>query len=221
MKKVALSAAILALAMMGCSDVGLDNSVASSNEETSEQTQSNEKPIALLKTLVSHETYNFNRMYTDTIGSYAYYMHVGSGVDALNQGSGTVWVERIPLGKRREKNTIPDYLHMVTACVQGCDDYGNCNYSAPVAKTSIYRPSFVGLYASGRFDYNLSMNSAQTLRCESLPRDRGPVGVVSYFAVVFNAGQYDEVILQGLSSRNLNEIQTIKVSQDYIMPTQN
>lgn len=32
MRKITLSAALLALTMMGCSDVGLDNSVASSNE---------------------------------------------------------------------------------------------------------------------------------------------------------------------------------------------
>ena len=32
MKKITLSAAVLALAMMGCSDAGLDNSVASTNE---------------------------------------------------------------------------------------------------------------------------------------------------------------------------------------------
>ena len=40
MKKVTLSAAILALAMMGCSDAGLDNSVASApaSEVKSEQT---------------------------------------------------------------------------------------------------------------------------------------------------------------------------------------
>ena len=37
MKKVTLSAAILAVAMMGCSDMGVDNSVASTNEVKSEQ----------------------------------------------------------------------------------------------------------------------------------------------------------------------------------------
>ena len=37
MKKITLSAAIVALAMMGCSDAGLDNSVASTNEVKSEQ----------------------------------------------------------------------------------------------------------------------------------------------------------------------------------------
>ena len=39
MKKITLSAAIMALAMMGCSDAGLDNSVASTNEVKNEQTQ--------------------------------------------------------------------------------------------------------------------------------------------------------------------------------------
>ena len=39
MKKVTLSATILALSMMGCSDAGLDNSVASTNEVKAEPTQ--------------------------------------------------------------------------------------------------------------------------------------------------------------------------------------
>jgi len=39
MKKITLSAAVLAMTMMGCSDMGLDNSVASTNEVKSEPTQ--------------------------------------------------------------------------------------------------------------------------------------------------------------------------------------
>ena len=41
MKKVTISAAVLALAMMGCSDAGLDNSVASTNEVKKEAQNQN------------------------------------------------------------------------------------------------------------------------------------------------------------------------------------
>ena len=50
MKKIALSAAIMALAMMGCSDAGLDNSVASTSEINSEQIQSSaNEPLVLAR----------------------------------------------------------------------------------------------------------------------------------------------------------------------------
>ena len=50
MKKITLSAAIVALAMMGCSDAGLDNSVASTSEINSEQIQSSaNEPLVLAK----------------------------------------------------------------------------------------------------------------------------------------------------------------------------
>ena len=50
MKKITLSAAIMALAMMGCSDAGLDNSVASTSEVSVEQVQSSaNEPLVLAK----------------------------------------------------------------------------------------------------------------------------------------------------------------------------
>ena len=82
MKKVTLSAAILALSMMGCSDVGLDNSVASApaSEVKSEQTHN-----FLAKSIYYNQANIFYRLEnmaptTHANGTYHFYAYPDAGI---------------------------------------------------------------------------------------------------------------------------------------------
>lgn len=209
MKKITLSAAILALTMMGCSVVGLDNSVASTSEVKDEQVQSlDEKTIALFKTVETSDCFDNKCRIINTIGGHHYYVELTSNVDGLNQGFGAM-----SLRVDEEKRVTADFAHVITACVQKCDANGNCQYSdvVPISQSQVYfyNDLKVGGYVPGA-----------VARCKALSRDHGTVGVVSVYSVVFNAGKSDEVILQGATRANLSYDKALKVYRKYIMPLQ-
>ncbi len=204
MKKITLSAAILALTIMGCSD-GLDNSVASASEVKDEQVQSlDEKTIALFKTTETCDGKEGSCLSIQTIGSHKYGMYFKTGVDQMNQGysQASVW-------RDNDAWVRADFAHIVSACVQGCDDYGNCQHSVlkTESRPNVYFVNFlkVGVYTPGI-----------EARCNSLSSEDGKISVVSVYSVVFNAGKYDEVILMGSTYANLSPTQAQWVYQKHI-----
>ena len=114
-KKVTLSAAVLALSMMGCSDVGLDNSVASTNEVKKEAQGQNFlaklQPEPLAPSDVDpHSGYRVYD-YTKTEGIK---VHVHSRPDDYSwkgRGLGTFWVE---------KGDVPDVSNVLVLAVANC-----------------------------------------------------------------------------------------------------
>ena len=96
MKKVTLSAAILALMMMGCSDAGLDNSVASVNEVNADQGRAllaklTPEPISSGEVGLEHSGYKRYVYPEDGIA-----VRVHSRPDDFtwkSRGRATIWVE--------------------------------------------------------------------------------------------------------------------------------
>lgn len=209
MKKITLSATVLALTMMGCSDSGLDNSVASTSEVKSDQVLPLDgNPFALAKATLSCDGLSSACAYVETVGSHRYGMQMFSDVDVDNRGFG-----KINVWKDNERIVTADHIQIISACVQGCDAYGNCPYNKLAVKAesnvSFVNPIVVQSYSLGQY-----------AKCESMSVNHGNVGVVSVYAIVLDAGKSTEVILNGATRKNLSYDQALLVYQKYILPEQ-
>ena len=196
MKKITLPAAFLALTMMGCSESGLDNSVASITGEAQNETtiEFYEKPDVMASVIMVQDSqgfYNGSSTYHQKINGHEYSFLIAS----RPRGS---WLH---INVDDAKTTVVDYVHVRTACVQGCDAFGNCQASLAVDEVDETRYRF---YRAGIGDWSFLGS-----RCNgTLPSDGGPIGVVSTFAAVLNAGKSDEVIMQSAIYQNLDYNQT-------------
>ena len=213
MKKVALSAAVLALSMMGCSDVGLDNSVASTSNAQDkmdlsffkyEPTEfkdvtSSEKSLVLRKSgdeLRDGATvYDDNNKYRIDISSNVY----------NGKGSGSM----IILARYSDEwgwYYWANYVHMYVACVRDCDGFGNCRENE-VKPIHIPKPGShqVGIYPSVGYE------------CQQVVGNNDDVGVVTYGAAVFENGT---VAIQGATRKNLSNDMALLVYRNYILPKQ-
>ncbi len=131
MKKITLSAAVLALAMMGCSDAGLDNSVASTNEVKNEsqnaallaKSGSNsyypniDQPYAYQMPLSESITYNFQVGAIKMRMNSSYGTHMYGTNNGKMYAVGTCSVDKSMGGYAREE---PDLIRAITLPLYNC-----------------------------------------------------------------------------------------------------
>ena len=202
MKKVTLSAAILALSMMGCSDAGLDNSVASA-------------PASEVK---SEQTHNFlaRNFYQDFHQGLGIYRFSGGVINVNtyeegNHGAGAFAFSGGPL---------PSVVNVLTVAVAYCEyDPNDHKYGYSCAKHSAG-------FQSGATDKSIDPRNpdhssgrdvkAITGSLENVPM--GGLGVVSSIAAVFDQGTPTEDIWGvSLYSGPLTYNTAMKVYQKYLL----
>jgi len=212
MKKITLSAAIMALAMMGCSDAGLDNSVASTSEIKSEQVQSSaNEPLVLARfatgfyrdePLTGGNIPNVGNGYA----RYSYMSQVGIQVqmqtyyDGVN-AVGAYHVMNVPNNPLTNIPNYPSHIRIMTLPLYNCKwDHGEAYCHKPGRNPSNERlvdemrlyPNTVGLTVV-----------ADDIIPQSLG-DENKLCVVSYFQGVWNEGTSVEV---GLTAKTYNGTQ--------------
>lgn len=216
MKKMTLSAALLAVVLMGCSESGLDNSVATTSESNMESLvkfpenpdlKLIENPNLLARVTADCVTSDGNSFVSQGCGttksieghtySYAFWLDV----NANNQGYPLVYVSI-----DGQNSTTVDYFHIRTVCVQGCDAYGNCRIHKSVPYSN----------PNQQFDRNNWFVSNSTM-CPSIPGSNSSIGVVSTYAAVKNAGTSDEVLIQESAYYHLDYNQALGVYRNYIL----
>ena len=208
MKKVTLMAIVWALTMMGCSESGMDNSAASTTSEVSNvyELKLDETPKLFSRSVKCDDMQSLDCYIEEEIRGHRYIAMLRPGV-----GNNEAFSE-LDLDLDGLLYVIPDFVHIYTACVQDCDDFGNC----AVAKTP--EPYFkskrkIATITSAGGTLGVGPHHS----CGSM---FGKVGVVSIFAVVYNAGKSDEVVLQGSTYINLKRDQALWVYRNYIYPQQ-
>ena len=171
MKKVTLSAAILALAMMGCSDAGLDNSVASVNEVKNEQDHSflaklTPEPISSGEVGLEHS-------------GYKRYVYPGDGIAVRvhsrpddytwkSRGRATIWVE---------SSVATDAATIVTVAVAGCSMANNGDVTCA--------------HHRANWDVKTATRGFDVFTAE-LPVPYIQVGVLAAYGAVWNLGKRNQ-----------------------------
>ena len=218
MKKITLSAVLSALFMMGCSDMGVNNSVASTTREiTDVQNQYSADFVPVLKKQTTTFICDrFTSSFFDTserIGGKRYSIGIASTVSE-NGGHGKVWIGSPDINSSLKV----DMLHVYTVCVRDCDDEGNCKDNSGVVR---YDDSYTFL-PMPKDGQELHWFDQQ---CQ-LKKGDGELGTISYYAAVVNAGKPDEIVLTGstysVGSGFKNMNQALLVYQKYLAaPLQN
>ena len=168
MKKVTLSAAILALMMMGCSDAGLDNSVASANEVNADQGRAllaklTPEPISSGEVGLEHSGYKRYVYPEDGIA-----VRVHSRPDDFtwkSRGRATIWVET---------SVAADLATVVSVAVAGCTMASNGDVTC-----AHHRANWDSKAATRGFDVYTA----------ELPVLYEQVGVVAAYGAVWNLGK--------------------------------
>ena len=213
MKKVTLVAIVWALAMMGCSESGMDNSIASTTSEVSNvyELKLDETPkfstYLACNVDIGYTACNISR----NVDNHQYY----ALFSALSDGNQIYSVLDLDLDK--QKFVQPDFVHIYTACVQDCDDFGNCAVAKTLPPYFSKKPKIVSLsYALSNSNGGIGVGPRQYCGTEY----GSTTGIVSTFGVVYNAGKSNEVVLQGSIYRNLGHDQALWVYRNYIYPQQ-
>ena len=173
MKKVTLSAAILALAMMGCSDAGLDNSVASApaSEVKSEQTHNflaKLTPEPLSSGEVGLEHTGFKRYVYPNDGIIVNVHTRPDDYTWKSRGRATIWVE---------SPVAADVASVITVAVAGCSMGSNGDVNC-----TYHRANLDAKFNSRGFDVYTA----------ELPVAYGQVGVMAAYGAVWNLGKKNQ-----------------------------
>jgi hypothetical protein len=197
MKKVTISAAVLALALMGCSDAGLDNSVASTNEV--------KKESAILAKMAQQPLQR-------GMISYNYY-GVSVIVNTYTEGSngvGEYWLASGPL---------PNVANVLTVAVAYCDfdQFGEytCNqHSANFQNGTSDKPN------NPLNPFSMANNvKTRTSNMVNIPHDA--IGVVSAFGAVWNQGTPKEDVFNAATYAGpLNDYTAYLVYSKYLLQAQ-
>ncbi len=225
MKKMALAATLLAVFMMGCSDTGVDNSVASGTSRVLD-----EKSLEFFKTGVTEfkevpkseptsvlkksgdEISEGGGRFIDPNENYA--LNINSEVREAPDSAGFYKGNHF-MSVNSKSNIGPNFcgayptnwclyygykfLHMYGACVRGCSANGICNEHKTIS-----------LHDSPTYNYGLEG------WCDSIvSRNRDDIGLVTVAAAVIEGGN---VILQGAVRDNLSNDMALKVYRNYILP---
>ena len=203
MKKITLSAAILALAMMGCSDAGLDNSVASTNEVKKEaQNQNflakNYFEQGLWQGMVRHEYPGF----AIDVNTYAEGAH-GVGAYSLAYGP------------------VPTVANVLTVAVAYCEFDANATYGYSCAKHSADFVSGIGLTPIDPMNPHSSAKEVETRTSNLNNVPVGGIATVTAVGVVWNQGAPNEDVF-GVThySGPLNDYTAGLVYQKYLLQAQ-
>lgn len=205
MKKVTLGAIVWALAMMGCSESGMDNSVASSIGAAQQGPVIEFAEIPNLQAVVDDCPQNvcgdtdYNYFRRVVLWGHTYHYRQELLVNSVNQGYAKIMIAK------DAAPTKADLLYIRTICVQDCDDFGNCK-----------EVSGVGRYTESSVPVSVS-NAVENRCIDELPRGKS-VGVVSTFAATFNPGKHDEIVLQATTYKNLGQEQAMWVYRNYLYP---
>ncbi len=230
MKKIALSAAILAMTMMGCSDTGLDNTIASAStsDVQNEQIKKNTEFPLVLKKVADPVTCGtgmerptcYTEYYHGAEGLlYTFIIH--SNVES-RFGSSTTLMD-VELRDTQRKNLfVPkaDFVHMIAVATCGCRIVGNqlkCkdhrDHQHHASNVNFMQPN--GLSNTQWNDIDKPKNCSAD-----------SVSVVATYAAVFNAGTPAELVLAGntfdgpmfdnMSVGNARNL-AIRVMQKYIL----
>lgn len=204
MKKVTLSAAVLALAMMGCSDAGLDNSVASTNDAKSVQKSSN-VVSALMKASDSEEDFLIHYEYrTSHYGvNFAFYGSSYVEENVSNRGVGEFYIYT-------SNNSKIDVVNGITLNVADCRLDGQ----SAKCKYVIWKADRWYNVRSGELVTNRTDNTLHFI-------DRDRITTISTFAGVWNMGRSNEVIMSGSTydgylERTNNKFLAMLVAQKYL-----
>ena len=198
MKQITLSAAIMALAMMGCSDAGLDNSVASTSEVNNEQIQQNVVSMPVLKRDVYAEPF------THGDNGYMRYAYPGHAIEVQSyatpdkRGRGQLHIM---------SGVAPVAINVVTVAVAGCGGSGE---------------NFVCLDVRYKTKKNEQSGAMEVIADTEEMSDwvqPGGIGVVSAFAAVWNPGKANEFIFSTVTYGGaLNEYSAYMVYNKYLLP---
>lgn len=187
MKKITLSAAIVALAMMGCSDAGLDNSVASTSEVNNEQTKvlTNE-PLVLAKLQpnplengtqgLKEYFYKINGKQTHIIvhatTDYIYGQNRGAGIFALDYGE------------------IPDVVNVYTVAGIGCHFDYDQNHQPIDAHCDHVRAHFEEGYKN---NVMYPSNDVKSFTAD-LDAPQSEIFVVAAYSAIWNNGKPNQEV---------------------------
>ena len=229
MKKVALFAALLAFTMMGCSESGLDNSIASTtaSDAQGKQAENNaEFPLVLKKVGApvscgtGMDKYSCQITYHHPYDGLYYTISLSSGVHRDRDVSGSVNVSVKDYQNNLINNSKADFLHVITVGVCGCRIVGTQLKCEDDYKSEYLFESNVMFTTNNVYNYRYN-RTEELSQCEA-----NRIGTVSNYAVVYNAGTSTELILAGNtfegpmfhnmsdeSARNL----AIRVMQKYIL----
>lgn len=199
MKKITLSAAIMALAMMGCSDVGLDNSVASTNDVKQEKSYNSLAKINDPQNAVFHRL--LNMVPTDNNGNgYEYYAFVDAGIGIQfhtiddsdydgHEAKAVFNIAQLPFNYIAQAPLYPNTILVVTGLFSDCDSYGYCTgfHNVGVA------------FKENKNISNVSIQSPPNPRGEKLSPNKWYMeyGTMSAFVAVWNQGTTSELVTNG------------------------
>lgn len=229
MKKLTLSVALLAFAMMGCSESGFDNSMASAStsDVQNEQIKKNTEFPIVLKKLAAPVTCGTGMdkgsceiTYYHPYDGLNYRYSLSSSVYRDREVAGSIGVTVTDYHGNVVNNSKADFLHVITVGVCGCRIVGNQLKCENYHKDRyLFEPNAVFTMNNG--SYPRTNTTEQLSQCAA---DR--IGTVSYYAAVYNAGTSTELVLAGntfegpmffnmsdVSARNL----AIRVMQKYIV----
>ena len=222
MNKISISAALLALAMLGCSESGMENSMApvTSASQDGIVQMTDETPIILKKATVSCPDgigqYECPSKFVDAAKGYTYTANGIALTSGNTGGEGRVYIRVKDRQGRFVNNSHVDFLHTYGIAVCDCRMNGvdfNCQNHSFLAPGFLSNIDFTPNNQNGIGIIDRSVLSNQ---CAA---DR--LGYLFIYAAVFNAGRSDEVVLQGASyAGNLNANTAVRVYQKYILPAQ-
>ena len=198
-----LAAALLAVVLMGCSESGLDNSVA-----TAAVAPESEPFYALSQFSESVAVSEMRDGFTYTMIAYT---GVKEGAGGNPQGYARVTVRKSYKKNGGVKYVEPlkvDRVHFAIACVRQCDAYGNCQVHEAKKHVEMNR------------DFWLHGNNGdwERFECDETPGGYNDLGVVTTYAAVVNMGKSDQVILMASTRKgNLTDVQVNGIHQNYIL----
>ena len=196
MKKITLSAAILALAMMGCSDAGLDNSVASTNEVKNEPAflaKSDNWPI---KSYTKQE--DLQPVGSDGRIHFGYHEGVGIQIDVetyIENGANNA------IGKFTMQQGLdnPDLIRIITLPLYNCNPSGQtvgCRLNGH--NSSAIEDNFLVVRTNTEHVKSFQVSSNSEL--EFHPNNgfsADKMNVITYYIAVWKPGQWNQVTLAG------------------------
>ena len=201
MKKITLSAAALALAMMGCSDAGLDNSVASTNEVKNESQNAAllaksgdyyypdiAQPYAYQMPLSESTTYNFQ------VGSIK--MQMNSSYGTSNQKMYAVGTCSVDQSVGGYAYRAPDYMRAITLPLYNCRlDQNPPHYTVHCDNNGFY-PNGDNYMEVKQLD-NAKTVTVYSKVANTISRWSSQQNSITYCIAFWNKGQQNQTILAG------------------------
>ena len=201
MKKITLSAAILAVAMMGCSDAGLDNSVASTNEVKNEPAflaKQGDDPGWPKHALIKQE--DFTGVVTPWNFTYHTY-DVGIHIEAktyIDQGSNNAVGEFHARGGDRYRD--PDYARVITLPLYNCTPSGqtaSCLLKTSRSTGNNHLKVVQNYRDWGNSSDVVAVTETDNIFHPGLGYDYNKMNAITYYIAVWNEGEWNQVILAG------------------------